>query len=1367
MPDRVANSVEVLASYVPALVRRRLSRAAQVPTAPSEHSFPAVVLFADISGFSRLAEELESEGIAGAERIRDALDHCFGPLLDIISNFGGESLNFAGDAILSIWPRTSESEVTDAIWQALGAAMAIQRELNGRLLAPGTTLQLKLALGCGMAHGLTVGGVERRWEFLITGAPLEQIARLHREAQSGDILLSEEVWSGVREKVLASRMDSGGFRLTDCARIEPSGPAAPESVSPGAQAALRAYVPRALCARIDAGQSQWLAEFRRVTVLFVKVLGVNAVHVAMLDSLQKAALMLQNAVYRFGGSINQFMVDDKGTVMVAGWGLSLHTYEDDAVRAVRAAEEAVKELLSAGYGAAVGVSTGTVFVGGVGNASRTSYALIGKTVNLAAHLMQAANGTILCDGPTRRAAGHKLEFRTSDPVRVKGRSEPVAVFEPIAEFGQEMSSTNRLRLGQLVGRRAQRLALTAAFEQLEENKRGGIYIIEGDPGIGKSALIGELRERAQASPVMCLMVRGDSVDSSAPYAAVRPLLRRLLGVRGRAAGEEQLNRIRQAVGEAHASMAPLLAPVLQFRADPDTEADTLGALSQQGRVDATRQLLVQLIGNLTQNTPLLLILEDAQWLDKASGQLAVALLDALHHVLVVAVTRSAGEVALRNEQPLLSHPSAQYLRLGPLTRDETSVLVCNRLEVDALPAKILDLIWAKAEGHPLFSEQLATALLDQGLIQVRDARCLLREASLNNLTLPSTVQGVITERIDRLSTAQQLTLKSASVLGREFSARWLDAVHPLEPGLERILSELEAITQTGLLRHSGAEGQSFEFIDAISRDVAYGQLPFSQRQKLHARAAAWLEAQFLREGSVDPAQLAHHFEGADDAAKACEYLELCGERALEGSMFQAAREALERALEIAQSDASITMESRRGRWERQLGQAWYGLGRMKEASQHLLRALVLQGFPLRKGRITQGLHLFGLAVSQALHYLVWTRRGAIRKPGADVELTERFREVARTAYWLGAASFHIQDNGTLFYAGLRSLSYAERVGSSAELARGYSFLMYVTGVLGMRGVSRRYAEASLRVAIDIKDPLVEAEVRYNRAGYLMTEGDFAQGVAEVDAALLQYDTAGERTGWRYALALRAYFAYLTGALDEAGRKYKLLRDVAKEADDARNHSVGVCFGASVALRCGRPGDALVLVRELPPQADAATVAVKHGMRALALAHHGEPAQAEREADEGLALFDPAHVFAAPHAFEGYCAIAITYVALGLRSQGKKRDALAGKARDASRALLRFARGCPIAAPSAQLVEGLRDLMRGNTRGARAHWEKSLAIAKRLAMPYDQASAHYLLAESAGLIGEARAFHQTRVSELSRELGLGASQSLLLPRLFKS
>jgi tetratricopeptide (TPR) repeat protein len=1051
--------------------------------------------------------------------------------------------------------------------------------------------------------------------------------------------------------------------------------------------------------------------------------------------------------------------------MVAGWGLSLHTYEDDAVRAVRAAQEAAKALSDAGHGCAVGVSTGTIFVGGLGNAWRTRYALVGKTVNLAAHLMQAASNRILCDGPTRRAAGHKVEFRHAEPVRSKGRPEPVAVFEPVSDFGEAAGSTRPALARRLVGRRAQRQALSAAFEQLEEAKRGGLYIIEGEPGIGKSALIGELSERAQSSPVMCLLVRGDAVDSSAPYAAMRGLLRRLLGLRGRATAEEQLNRIRQAAGASHAHLAPLLGPVLQFRVDE--EGELLSTMSSHGRADATRQLLVELVGNLTQEAPLLLILEDAQWLDAASCQLAVAVLEALEHVLVVAVTRPIPEPAPRNEQALLSHPAAQYLRLGPLTRAETSILICNRLEIDALPAPILELLWAKAEGHPLFSEQLATGMLDQGLIQVRGAECLLREASLDNLTLPSTVQGVITERLDRLSSGEQLTLKSASVLGRAFSLEWLKAVHPLEPGEQSLLMELQAITRTGLLRSAGAEGHSFEFVDAITRDVAYGLLPFAQRRKLHARAAVWLEALFLKEGKVDPAQLAHHFEQAGEGQKACEYLGLSGERALEGSMFQAASAALERALELAQADTSLASGALRGRWERLLGRAWYGLGRMQDARKHLQRALALQGFPLPRGRVTEVLQLLRLTAIHALHYLLWTGQGAIRRSTENEATKERFREAARTAYWLGAAAFHLQDNRTLFHAGLRSLSYAERVGPSSELARGYSFMMYVTGVLGLRRACDRYAEVALRVAVDVKDPLVEAEVRYNRAGYLMTCGDFQEGVSQVEAATLAYEAVGDRNGWRYALALRAYFAYLTGDLKLAERLYKQLREVGKEADDARNHSIGVCFGAAVALRYGRPGDALVLLGDLPPQAEPATVAVKHGMRALALAHHGEPAQAERAADEGLALFEPAHVFAAPHAFEGYAAIAITYVALGLRATGERKEVLLRKARAASRAVGRFTRGCAIAEPSALLVEGLSEFLCGNPGAARSRWERSLRRAKALAMPYDEASAHYLLAEPAQLTEGAASSHRARVAELSLAMGLGASQSLLLPRLLKA
>ena len=417
-----------LDAFVPDVIRRRVA-IDRPPTGPVVERFPAALLLADLSGFSTLAENLSRRGPRGAEDLKDLLNLFFGRLVELVHGHGGQVLTFPGDAILALWP-ADDGDVTSAARLAAQCALEAQRTMA---LTRGSDvrLQMRAGIGAGEMWVATLGGVSGRWELLVAGSPLEQVAQAISAINPGEVAISSAAHERLAPFAKVADLTGKSLRLISVSAPSAGVPRDPLPLDAAASSRLRAYVPRSVQASLDAGQTDWLAEFRRVSVLFIKIGALDAGVDETTDQLQRAVVAVQTAVYRYGGAINQLLADDKGMVVVCGWGFALHAHEDDEVRAVRAALDLRRNLNEIGVPASFGLATGEVFTGLRGNRHRCEYAMIGDVVNIAARLMDAADGGIFCDLASCEGAARRIEFEALLPIRVKGREQAVGVFRPL------------------------------------------------------------------------------------------------------------------------------------------------------------------------------------------------------------------------------------------------------------------------------------------------------------------------------------------------------------------------------------------------------------------------------------------------------------------------------------------------------------------------------------------------------------------------------------------------------------------------------------------------------------------------------------------------------------------------------------------------------------------------------------------------------------------------------------------------------------------------------------------------------------------------------------------------------------------------
>jgi class 3 adenylate cyclase/tetratricopeptide (TPR) repeat protein len=1342
------NKPSPLSGYVPALASRRLVGRQEPLCEPEGEQLAAAVLFADISGFTALTERLAGTGPSGVEELTELLNGCFGDLVQLVADHGGDVVKFAGDALLGLWPADEDLPALTA--QAASCGLTMQRILHASELAAGTRLSIRIGIGAGQVSAAHLGGELGRWEFVVGGPAVTQTCAAEQLARPGDVVLSPEALDHVRDRCAGERVPVGsgpGYALRVTA--VQSSAAAPLSSVPRRQVAdavLGGYVPAAILARLVAGQSAWLSELRHVCVLFLRLPELDDITPGRLRQASGLVRAVQATLYEYEGSLNKLGVDDKGTTVVAAFGLPPVAHEDDAVRAVRAALGIRAQLHQRGVRHAIGIATGRAFCGSVGSNLRREYTMIGGVVNLAARLMQTAFDDVVCDAATRQAAQAKLAFEELPARRMKGMAEPVAVFRP---GGQRRA---RVPGRSLVGRANERGLLSEGLTVLRHG-RGGTILLEGEAGIGKSRLLEDMVAQAAGQAVRTLVGAADVIRTTTPYHAWRGVFESLFDLTD--VGEPEVRRARVLEwlrGRPDLQrLAPLLGDVLPLDLPQD---ELIGQLQGQVRADNTRRLLVGALRAASEQQPLLIVVEDAHWCDSASWALAWLVSQQIPRALLVLALRPLAQPIPDEYERLRQAHGSQQLHLDPLPAQEIAALVRQRLGVTSVPQPIADLIGEHADGNPFFSEELANTLRDSGIITVTNGTCRITPgADLQALSLPDTVQGVVLARIDRLVPPQQLTLKVASVIGRSFAYRLLHDIHPIATDRPSLPGQLEGLQQRSLVLLEAPEPElAWMFKHVITRDVAYELMVRAQRQALHRAIAEWYEQHHQGELPRLYSLLAYHWSRTDAAAKAANFQGLAGEGALAGGAYREAIQSLTAALERdppPPQEDSAKLRFRRARWERQLAEAHLGLGDTGQGRVHLSQALELLGAPLPAtpgqlaGRVLRQLTL------QAYHRAFPTRAvGRGRRPPEECLEASRAYIRLTEVYWFA------NDVPALVHAGIRALNLAERAGPSPELARAYAIICLAAGSIPLHPIAQVYARRAEQTARRAGQLWPLAYVRFITSVYNIGAARWE----EVHEALEEAESLFERLGDRRLLgdtwSVQGLLALYRGQFGPAGAAFAKLDERGARNENVQ-HQVWACIGwAECQLRAGRTGEAarlletaLTLLTEQPDQAEQVRA---YGLLAVVRLRRGEEAAARAAAASAARLIAQ---FKRPTSFyllEGYAGVVEVY--LDQWEAGDRSTATRRAARQACSALRTFARVFPIGQPRAQLWSGRLHHLSGRPRRARAAWRASLAAAQRLGMPFEAARAHFELGRRADGQPQ-RQWHLERAQALLRELGV--------------
>jgi class 3 adenylate cyclase len=543
-------------------------------------------------------------------------------------------------------------------------------------------------------------------------------------------------------------------------------------------------------------------ERKRVTALFVDIVGSTA-HLESMDPEDWTAIvneafdLMSAAVYRYEGTIAQL----QGDAMLAFFGAPI-AHEDDPERAVLAALDMVASVMEFArqlrtdrgidFEIRAGIDTGPVVVGNVGTDLRYEYTALGDAVNVAARLQAAASpGSVLITAGTHRLLGGQFDVEDQGALELKGKSERVTALRVLGRRAAPGRRRGLESIGissPMVGR-DEPLATLLGLLDLTRAGRGRLAFIVGEPGIGKSRLLAELRARAHddapAGTAAAAWIEGRCVSygRSLPYHLLLDVVRASLGLAampedGAAARDALDDRLRTELGDEAADIAPYLAHLLELPLRPN-EADRANVEPDmmRGRYGAS---LHRLLRGLSRERPVILVLEDVHWVDEASVEvLRVALPLAVQlPVLVVATLReetaSQGWQLLSTARTQFGHALSEIV-LRPLSDGDSRTLVANLLVIESLPGQVRDLILERADGNPFFVEEVVRMLIERGVIERRDDRWVAA-AGIEDVVIPDTLHGLLMARIDQLPDQARRSLRVAAVIGRQFPLRVLERV---------------------------------------------------------------------------------------------------------------------------------------------------------------------------------------------------------------------------------------------------------------------------------------------------------------------------------------------------------------------------------------------------------------------------------------------------------------------------------------------------------------------------------------------------------------------------------------------------------------
>jgi len=657
----------------------------------------------------------------------------------------------------------------------------------------------------------------------------------------------------------------------------------PSEAIPVDYSAPQSYTPKHLAEKILTSRSSIEGERKLVTVMFADVAGFTAMS-EQLDPEDVHRIMdgccriLVDEIHRCEGTVGEF----RGDGVMALFGAPI-AHEDHAQRACHAAlaiQRAMEEygdrinrIHGMKFKMRIGLNSGTVVVGSIGDDLRMDYTAMGDTTNLAARLETSAQpGSVLVSGNLYRQTKEFFEFQPLGEIEIKGKGEPIEAYQLLrpTQVQTRIAASTAKGLTRFMGRSREMETLTEAFEKVRTGE-GQVVGLAGEAGVGKSRLLLEFRNFLPKNEYNYFEGQCLHYGGAMPYLPILDVLRSFIGVKE---GEQEhvvRRKLKERILGLDETLRPIIPPIQELLSlKVDDEAYLL--LEPKQKREKTFESLRDLLIRGSQDRPQILTIEDLHWIDKTSEEFLSYMIGWLPRTRILLLLLYRPEYT----HQWGSKSYYQGIGVGQLNIATSAELVGAILDGDVVP-ELRDLILTRAAGNPLFMEELTYNLLDNGSIQKKKDRFILIQ-DVSRLQVPDTIQGIIAARMDRLEESLKRIMQVAAVIGREFTFRVLETILEMKEGLKSGLVNLQGLEF--IYEKSLFPDLEYIFRHALVQEVAYNSLLTTRRKEIHEKIGQAIESLYAQRLEEFYEMLAYHYSKSGNLPKAYQYLKQAAGKAV-------------------------------------------------------------------------------------------------------------------------------------------------------------------------------------------------------------------------------------------------------------------------------------------------------------------------------------------------------------------------------------------------------------------------------------------------------------------------------------------------------
>ncbi|MDA3838548.1 MAG: tetratricopeptide repeat protein [Candidatus Delongbacteria bacterium] len=831
------------------------------------------VMFADISGFTKMSEKLTSKGKEGSEEISRIINDVFEILISLVSSSGGSVYKFGGDAITVFFPDSIEKKIV--LNTAIEMQKAIFQFSNIKTIAGTFSLKMKI----GLAHGSSLIGQlgKEHKGFFIAGDTLDTACDCEHSANQGDIIVTKEFYGLIDSK---NYEKIGKFYKVTYLKNTKTG-ISPEKINRKEAKWHKEFINDVLVDREMSGGGTKSGELRNCTVVFLNFTGVDYNKNFNYNVLNDFYTLASATVSKYNGFINKIDMGDKGNKLIMLFGAPIATEKNEEY-ALRAVEE-LRSLCPKEINIRIGINNGNIYFGVIGASHRREFTVMGNSVNLSARLMASAESNEIVVSSSIRNRVPEIEVLNERKLKLKGVKE----FFEVSSF-KHILETRKSKRFKLIGRKKEQIE----YHNIIKKKKAFLINIKAEAGLGKSVLVNKFFED-RIKDGKCILVNCLSYTKNNSFYAVKEFIARFADVKVFDDQEiklKKLHKLLKMIGEE--GNTDLYASFLSWK-----KFD--GDVSDPGLKDFFVNVTTSIFYKIIKNDKSILFVEDTHWMDSASTDFFRSLL------YIFDKQTESGQIHFvfrpdQNMFPFEQDENTATITLQNLEFEDGKEFLLQKFNLVSISKKIYDQIYLKTKGNPFFIEEILLSLKNEGnfvkvseqknktlikdkfmserdqklaKLEFQDVKYKLKP-SIKTITIPDNVNDMVLARIDKLDENCKTILKISSVIGRVFQFDILKQLQNLKEIAEKlnIKDSLFDLTKFDLTLFEETSENEYLFKHAITQEVAYETLLFSMRRKFHSSIAKLYEGNYS--GNISDAYelLAYHYRHTNNKEKAKFYL---------------------------------------------------------------------------------------------------------------------------------------------------------------------------------------------------------------------------------------------------------------------------------------------------------------------------------------------------------------------------------------------------------------------------------------------------------------------------------------------------------------